>query len=154
MLPVKVQISLRFRAGWSESLQGAFSIIKDTKCPYTNNKDWSDNTAALAESSGAHVRRYVSWSCDSSVIFPPFLFMLAFSALSRFVLSGFNGVLIRVDILYNLALIPALRRTGVCHRIVDFSGYLYRNRVARKAYLDFPSSQYFNAHARIISGAT
>ena len=42
--PVKILISLRIRAGWSESSLGAFWIAKDAKFLHANNKD-SEQTA-------------------------------------------------------------------------------------------------------------
>ena len=42
--PAKIQISLRIRAGWSESSQGAFWIAKDAKSLHADNED-SDHIA-------------------------------------------------------------------------------------------------------------
>ena len=38
--PAKIQISLRVRAGWSESSQGAFWIAKDAKFLHADNEDY------------------------------------------------------------------------------------------------------------------
>ena len=37
--PVRIQISLRIRAGWSESLLGAFWITKDADFLHADNED-------------------------------------------------------------------------------------------------------------------
>ena len=44
--PVKIQISLRIRAVWSESSLNAFWIAKDAKFLYADNED-SDQTARM-----------------------------------------------------------------------------------------------------------
>ena len=46
VLPVKIQISLRVRAVWSESSFGAFWIAKDAKFLHADNED-SDQTAQV-----------------------------------------------------------------------------------------------------------
>ena len=49
MRPAKIQISLRIRAGWSESSLGAFLLAMDAKFPYADNEDWSDCANAQAD---------------------------------------------------------------------------------------------------------
>ena len=44
--PAKIQISLRIRAGWSESSLGAFWIAKDAKFLHADNED-SNQTARM-----------------------------------------------------------------------------------------------------------
>ena len=66
--PVKIQISLRIRAVWLESLLGAFLINKD--CSFLMRKTITlirlRVCAGWFESSlGAHIRRYVFWHCGS-----------------------------------------------------------------------------------------
>ena len=63
MRPAKIQISLRIRAGWSESSLGAFWLAMDAKFPFADN---GLIRAVWFESSlGAHVRRYVFSRCGS-----------------------------------------------------------------------------------------
>ena len=47
--PVKIQISLRIRAVWSESSLGAFWIAKDEKSSHADNGDRSDCSDAQAD---------------------------------------------------------------------------------------------------------
>ena len=58
--PAKIQISLRIRAGWSESSLGAIWIAKDAKFLHADNED-SDQTARMCRSiwifSGVHMHK-------------------------------------------------------------------------------------------------
>ena len=47
--PAKIQISLRIRAVWSESLLGAFWISKNAIILHVDNEDWSDCMDAQAD---------------------------------------------------------------------------------------------------------
>ena len=49
MRPAKIQISLRIRAGWSESSLGIFWIAKVAKFLQADNEDWSDCADAQAD---------------------------------------------------------------------------------------------------------
>ena len=60
--PAKIQISLRIRAVWSESSQGAYWIAKDVEFLHADNED-SDQAARMSRLIWvfiyAHIRRYV-----------------------------------------------------------------------------------------------
>ena len=66
MRPVKIQISLRIRAVWSEFSLGAFWIAKVAKFLHADNEN-SDQTARIWVVVGAHVRRYAFSCCGIQV---------------------------------------------------------------------------------------
>ena len=59
--PAKIQISLRSRAVWSESSQGAFWIDKDATFLHADNEDC--HQTARMRSLGARGRRYACLRC-------------------------------------------------------------------------------------------
>ena len=61
--PVKIQISLRISAVWSESSLGAFRIAKDAKFLYADNEDWPYCAEAQADLS-------LRWAHMSEGAFP------------------------------------------------------------------------------------
>ena len=55
MRPVKIQISLRIRAVWSESSLGAFGIAKIAKIFHANNENTDETAWMRSQIRSAHI---------------------------------------------------------------------------------------------------